>query len=236
MSVALTERWSSGCGDGGMASVTRPFRFLAISGSLRRVSLNRALLRAGSQYLPAGADFKILDIGDLPLYNEDLVVEGALAALPLTQESEPAALTTTRVVCAGIEPETVQNLRRELHEASAVLISACQYNFSISAALKNVIDWSSVGVNEWEGKPVAMMAAGGGSGAIMACTALQTMLLSLYAQLVVKPRVNIKIHDEPNHFDFTGALPELKVSSPWRKKIQLLVQELVEVVKRSEIT
>lgn len=69
----------------------------------------------------------------------------------------------------------------------------------------------------------------------MACSALQTILLSLYAQLVVKPRVNVKIHDEPNHFDFTGALPELKVSSPWRKKIWLLVHGLVEVAKRSDL-
>ncbi|KAK9853393.1 hypothetical protein WJX84_006309 [Apatococcus fuscideae] len=68
-------------------------------------------------------DIKFLDIGHLPLYNEDLK--------------------------APDEPLEVQQLRKELQEADAILISTCQYNFSISPALKNAIDWPSVGVNEW---------------------------------------------------------------------------------------
>ena len=69
------------CGMSCVIAPVQPLKILAISGSLRRLSLNTALLRAASHYFPAGTVFKILDIGDLPLYNEDLVVEGKQTSL-----------------------------------------------------------------------------------------------------------------------------------------------------------
>ena len=196
-------------------------------------------MRAASKYIPADAEFKVLDIGNLPLYNEDLKIDGMLLApSPCGDISTPGVLPQIPFKvpdfeadsrCAtGVDPPEVQQLRLELQQADAILISTCQYNFTISPALKNAIDWASVGVNEWEDKPVAIMAAGGGSGGNLAYAGLQTILISLYVQLVIKPRVCIKIRDEPNHFDFSEALPELSTSSPWQRKIKGLVETLVQ--------
>ena len=46
-------------------------KILGISGSLRKGSYNSALLRAAKELTPADAEIEILDIGDLPLFNQD---------------------------------------------------------------------------------------------------------------------------------------------------------------------
>ena len=49
---------------------------IGISGSLRRGSFNAATLRAAQELAPAGMTIEIFDIGDLPLYNEDVRAAG----------------------------------------------------------------------------------------------------------------------------------------------------------------
>ncbi|MBU8536953.1 NADPH-dependent FMN reductase [Falsiroseomonas tokyonensis] len=92
-------------------------RIIGICGSLRAASLNRALLRACAGLLPAGATLEVVEIGDLPLMNEDL--------------EKPAW------------PEAVQRLRRAVWPAEALLIACPEYNAGIPAPLKNAIDWLS---------------------------------------------------------------------------------------------
>ncbi|WP_439596588.1 NADPH-dependent FMN reductase [Falsiroseomonas sp.] len=92
-------------------------RIVGICGSLRAASLNRALLRACAGLLPAGATLEVVEIGDLPLMNEDL--------------EKPAW------------PEAVQRLRRAVWPAEALLIACPEYNAGIPAPLKNAIDWLS---------------------------------------------------------------------------------------------
>ena len=53
-------------------------RILGISGSLRRSSFNSAALRAAAELAPAGMSIEIHDIGDLPLYNDDVRAAGGL--------------------------------------------------------------------------------------------------------------------------------------------------------------
>ena len=81
-------------------------RVLGISGSLRRGSFNSALLRAAGERLPGGAELVEFDrLGEIPLYDEDLDVEPA--------------------------PAAVRELREALREADAVLIATPEYNHSI---------------------------------------------------------------------------------------------------------
>ena len=56
------------------------FKICAISGSLRKASFNTAALRAAQEVAPAGVTIEIAEIGDLPLYNEDLRHEGSFPA------------------------------------------------------------------------------------------------------------------------------------------------------------
>lgn len=92
-------------------------RIIALCGSLRAASTNRALLRAAATMLPEGATMEVAEIGDLPLMNEDL--------------EKPAW------------PAPVQRLRAVLWTAEALLIACPEYNAGIPAPLKNAIDWAS---------------------------------------------------------------------------------------------
>ena len=93
---------------------------LGISGSLRRDSLNRALLRAAGSLLPSGADLEVADISDLPLYNWDVEQELGF-------------------------PEPVIRFRSQIAAADGLLISTPEYNNSIPGPLKNALDWASRG-------------------------------------------------------------------------------------------
>jgi chromate reductase, NAD(P)H dehydrogenase (quinone) len=112
-------------------------RVLGISGSLRRDSLNSALLRAAAERLPAGAELVEFDrLGDVPPYDED-------------------------VEAAGPAPAAVRDLRDAILAADAVLIATPEYNHSIPGQLKNALDWASrpAGKSALNGKPAAAIGA-----------------------------------------------------------------------------
>jgi chromate reductase len=92
-------------------------RIAGLCGSLRAASYNRALLRAAAASLPDGVTLDIVEIGALPLMNEDL--------------ETPAW------------PVPVQEFRRALWGADAILFAAPEYNAGIPAPLKNAVDWAS---------------------------------------------------------------------------------------------
>ncbi len=56
---------------GTVASGGRVFNVVAFAGSLRRASYNRALLRAATELAPSALDIMVLELDDIPLYNED---------------------------------------------------------------------------------------------------------------------------------------------------------------------
>ena len=111
-------------------------RVLGISGSLRRDSLNDALLRAAAERLPAGAELVRFDrLADVPPFSEDA-------------ESSPA-------------PDAVRELREAIRAADAVLIATPEYNHSLPGQLKNALDWASrpAGQSSLTGKPAAAIGA-----------------------------------------------------------------------------
>jgi chromate reductase, NAD(P)H dehydrogenase (quinone) len=110
-------------------------RVLALSGSLRRDSHNRALLRAAQELAPVGVEVEVYDgWADVPAFNEDL-------------EHDP--------------PASVEDFREQIAEADAVLIATPEYNGSIPGALKNALDWASRphGLSALAGKPVAVVSS-----------------------------------------------------------------------------
>jgi chromate reductase len=116
-----------------MAS-TGTVKALAICGSLRKGSYNRAALRAAAELLPDGMTLDIADISEFPLYNEDVRQAGF--------------------------PPAVQKLRDQIQAADALLFVTPEYNYSTSGVLKNAIDWASRPPNQpFDGKPVAIMGA-----------------------------------------------------------------------------
>jgi chromate reductase len=111
-------------------------RVLGISGSLRRESLNTALLRAAAERLPAGAELVEYEgLADVPPYDED--------------------------VDTATPPAAVRDLREAILAADAVLIATPEYNHSIPGQLKNALDWASrpAGHSALNGKPAAAISA-----------------------------------------------------------------------------
>lgn len=114
--------------------MTSQVRVLGISGSARRRSYNTALLMAATELLPEGVSMEICDISDLPLFNQDL-------------ERTP--------------PESVVRLKRQVRESDALLFASPEHNYTITALLKNAIEWANrpPGQNAWDGKPAAIVSA-----------------------------------------------------------------------------
>src|SRR5262245_15377438 len=87
---------------------------LGICGSLRRASINRALLAAVAEQLPAGATLTVWDSLDLPIFNSDLD-----------------------------DPPAVVALKQAIAAADGVVFGVPEYNYSIPGGLKNALDWVS---------------------------------------------------------------------------------------------
>jgi chromate reductase, NAD(P)H dehydrogenase (quinone) len=137
-------------------------RVLGLSGSLRRDSHNRALLRAATAMLPPGAELVEWDrIAELPAYDEDL-------------DAAPG-------------PDPVRALRAAIADADAVLIATPEYNASMPGALKNALDWASRphATNPLRGKPTAVIGASTGLfGAVWAQAEARKVLKTIGADVL----------------------------------------------------
>ena len=140
---------------------------LAICGSLRAGSYNRAALRAAIELKPPGMMIETADIGAFPLYNEDVRAQGF--------------------------PPSVEKLRRQIAAADALLFVTPEYNYSMSGVLKNAIDWASRPPDQpFAGKPVAIMgAAAGMAGSARAQYDLRRSCVFLDMHPLNKPEVLI---------------------------------------------
>src|SRR5260370_2978800 len=113
----------------------KPFRILAIAGSLRQGSYNRGLLRASQEVAPGWVEVQFFDIGQLPFLNADVEAAG--------------------------DPAPVRRLKDAIANSNAVLIATPEYNGPVPGALANAIAWVSrpTGRSVLRNKPVAVMGA-----------------------------------------------------------------------------
>ncbi len=176
---------------------------LGIAGSLRKGSYNAAALRAAQELAPAGMTIEIFDIGAIPLYNEDVKVQGF--------------------------PPAVADLRAKIKAADGLLLATPEYNYSTSGVLKNAIDWASrPPEHPFDGKPIALMGASGGAlGTARAQYQLRQMFIFLNGHVMNRPEVMIggaaskfdaegKLTDQPTR-DFVAAM--LVAFQAWIKKL-----------------
>jgi chromate reductase len=154
------------------------YKIAVVVGSLRRGSFNRQLAKAVAKLGPVDFSFQELQIGDLPLYNQD-------------DEATPA--------------DPVKRLKSEIAAAHAVLFVTPEYNRSIPGVLKNAIDQASrpYGQSAWAGKPAGILSASvGASGAAMAQQHLRNILAYLDMPVLAQPEVFI--HVKNGLFDESG--------------------------------
>jgi chromate reductase len=111
--------------------------------------------------------------------------------------------------------------------ADGVLFACPEYNGSVSGVLKNALDWASRSPNVWDGKPAALMGAGGGGGTAKAQTHLREIGLVLNLHVLNKS-VQVQAFAPGNCDLATGELlsPEL------RKRVADLVAALAQWVDR----
>lgn len=159
-----------------------PLTILGISGSLRKGSYNTAALRAAIAVAPEGVSVETAEVGNLPLYDEDLRKEGY--------------------------PPEVEALRARIAAADAVLFVTPEYNYSVPGVLKNAIDWASrPPAQPFDGKPVGIMGASTGAlGTARAQYHLRQMLVFLNAFPLNKPEVMIA--QAAGKFDEAGNLTD----------------------------
>lgn len=180
-----------------------PIRVLGFAGSLRKGSFNRGLLRTATERLPEGMTLEIFDLAPIPLYNNDL---------------------------QGNPPQVVVAFKTRLTAADALLIACPEYNYSMSGVLKNAIDWASRPPHEspLNGKPLAIMGAGGGYGTVRAQLHLRhvavfTNMLPLNKPELMIPRAWEKFDENGNLLDETlqervGQL--LAALADWTRKLR----------------
>jgi chromate reductase len=182
--------------------MSRPIRILGIAGSLRRGSYNRAALRAATLLVPEGVEIDILELGGIPMFNQD-------------DEQNP--------------PAPVLELKRRIRAADAVLMVTPEYNYSIPAVLKNALDWASRPHedNAWSGKPAAIMGAAPGA---LGTARAQYHLRQIFVYLNVFPinQPEVMIADAAHRFDSAGNLTH----EPTKQIIRELLQSLVEWTRR----
>ena len=149
-------------------------------GSLRKASLNRRVAHALAGLAPAELRPRVVEIGDLPLYNQDL------------DEAPPAAWTTFRAA---------------IKAADAVLFVTAEYNRSVPGVLKNAIDVGSrpYGASVWNGKPGAVVSVSPGAiGGFGANHHLRQSMVFLNVPMMQQPETYISGADKL--FDESGNL------------------------------
>lgn len=161
--------------------MSKVYSVAVLVGSLRQASINRKLALALAELAPPSLSLKIVEIGELPLYNEDIDVS-----------PPPAAYTT---------------FRNQVKGADALLFVTPEYNRSVPAPLKNAIDVGSrpYGQSVYSGKPGAVLSASPGAiGGFGANHHLRQSLVFLDVPVLQQPEAYLG--GAGNFFDDSGKL------------------------------
>ena len=148
------------------------FKIAVIIGSLRKDSFNRKLGLALAHLAPQDFTFEHVEIGDLPLYNQD-------------HDGQP--------------PESVKRLKTDISSAQGLLFITPEYNRSIPGVLKNAIDHASrpYGQSAWSGKPAAVLGVSVGAiGTALAQQHLRNVLAYLDVPTLGQPEAFIQNKDD----------------------------------------
>ena len=154
-----------------------------IQGSLRKNSFNKKIAETIAELLPEGFESKFIEIGDLPLYNEDY---------------DDGTLET---------PASYTRFRDDLEESDAFIFITPEYNRAMPATIKNAIDIGSRPYTDvkWTGKKVAVASSSlAMTGGLRANYEVKTSLAFLGANVLAQPEVILSaIHDS---FDENGQI------------------------------
>lgn len=157
-------------------------RVAVVVGSLRKESINRTLAGALAKLAAPRLDLRIVEIGDLPHYNQDLETD---------------------------LPVPVTRFKREIEAADAVLFVTPEFLREIPASLKNALEWGARpwGQNSWAGKPGAIVGASPGAiGTAVAQSHLRSIAPVLEIALIAQPEIYLTL--KPGQIDANGNITD----------------------------
>ena len=160
-----------------------PYRIAIIVGSLREGSINRKVARSICALRGDNLDCSMVEIGDLPLYNQDLDANS---------------------------PEQWVRFRKQIAEADGVLFCSPEYNRGVPGVLKNAIDVGSrpYGQSVFDKKPGAIVTASPGSiGGFGANHQIRQAAVFLNMPIMQQPEAYLG-HVNDDSFDADGKLKE----------------------------
>jgi chromate reductase len=184
-------------------------KILAFAGSLREGSYNKKLVKVAVKGAEAaGAQVTYVDLRDfeLPIFDEDVEAKG--------------------------EPAGARKLKDLMMAADGFLISAPEYNSSITAALKNAIDWASRPAKDekplaaFAGKVAVLMSASPGAlGGLRGLVTVRSILGNI--QVIVLPH-QIAVSKAHEAFNEDGSMKDAKQQA----SIEGLGKQLAEFVAK----
>lgn len=168
-------------------------KILAFAGSLRDGSYNKKLAKiAVEEAKNAGADVTYIDLKDypMPLYDQDIEDQSGL-------------------------PENAKKIKKLMLEHDGFLISCPEYNSSMPAVFKNVIDWASrketkdeVNLVCFIDKVVLLLSASPGQlGGLRSLVHVRSMLNNIYSHVMPRQK---SIPQADKAFDENGKLKDPK--------------------------
>lgn len=178
-------------------------RLVGLCGSLRSKSYNQALLGAAVELAPPGVTIERLELGDLPLFNQDV----------LDQQGMPAP---------------AQRLGAAIAAADGVLVASPEYNYSVPGVLKNAIDWvSRAKPMPFAGKALGIVSASPGNlgGARMQYHLRQ---IAVFLDLHPLNRPEVMVSRAAEKFDAEGRLTD----EDTRKHLYGFLQALAEFARK----
>jgi chromate reductase len=162
-----------------------PHKIAIIVGSLREGSINRKVARSICALRGDNLDCSMVEIGDLPLYNQDF---DSLAQ----------------------QPEQYLRFREQVRSADGVLFVSPEYNRGIPGVLKNAIDVGSrpYGQSVWDKKPAAVVTASPGSiGGFGSNHQIRQSCVFLNMPVMQQPEAYLG-HVSDDSFDQAGCLKD----------------------------
>ena len=182
-------------------------RILVFAGSLRAESYNKKLARVAAEAVrESGGEATYLDLREvpLPIYDGDLEAAEGL-------------------------PENAVRLKELFHAHDGLLISSPEYNSSISAVLKNTIDWVSrpiegeAPLGAFDGKVAALLSASPGAlGGLRGLVTVRSILSNIKVLVLPNQFALSKAHDA---FDDSGQLK----NAAERTSVQAIAERLMQV-------
>jgi NAD(P)H-dependent FMN reductase len=182
-----------------------PIKVLAFAGSLRSASLNKKLVRVAAQIAQrVGAEVTLVDLREfnMPLYDGDLEASSGI-------------------------PEGAIRFKQLMNSHDALLISAPEYNSSISGALKNAIDWASrqapgeAPLQSLSGKVAGLLSASPGAlGGLRGLVTVRSILGNLNVLVIPEQFALARAHEA---FDENGNLTDPKQVAAVERVVNRLV-------------